>query len=154
MPGTRTRKVDTTNEVSVETFDEFMEGYPESQQELPSPREPYNPNIVGNVVDAPPEVVTLVNLRYPNEQVFTPVYKLNAQGEVVPTFSPQDWVTFTDGLLITDRKTADHVIKVSPYVIEEPKEGEIFTYPTSGFSTRSAKAYQEHVTRFNEDFVN
>jgi hypothetical protein len=140
-------------DIDVETFDEFMQGLPDEQKEIPAPRtdvhDPIVPsNILGNDL-----TVTLVNLRYPNEVVFIPQQRLLETGVIEPYFSVQDYASFTDGVMVCSEKVAENVMSQCPYVRREPATGEVSVYEPSGFATRNPATFAEHVTRYNEDFM-
>lgn len=149
MPGTRTVRA-KENEDSI---DEMMQGYPEEQQVIPDPRtDIHDPIVPSNILDNSMSV-TLVNLRYPNEVVFLPQSIVTENGVKNNQFSPQHYKTFTDGVLVCSEKESEAVLAQCPYVRREPVEGEVMVYQPSGFATRNAQTYADHVTRYNEDFV-
>lgn len=151
--GRSVKQTPVTDDPNVDTFDEMMEGYPEAEQEIPLPRTDIHDPIVPSNVLGNTQSVTLVNLKYPNEIVFLPQDRLTEKGWTHNNFSPQDFLQFTDGVLVCTEDQADVVQKQCSYVKREPAEGELITYQPSGFSTRSAAIYAEHVQRYNEDFV-
>lgn len=130
-----------------EAFDELMEGLPVEQREIPTHRiagdDPAAP-IPSGYYAAPEGMVVLVNLRYPEEVIFVPINGTDGK----PVFNAQSSVQFINGRVTVTQEKADHITRVSPYIYAEPTEGEVLTFPQTGFSTRSAAVLAEYATRY------
>lgn len=153
MAGKSVQQAPVTDGPSADVIDEMLEGYPEAEQEIPEPRiDIHNPIVPSNILDNAMSV-TLVNLRYPNEVVFLPQERMTENGVTRNNFSPQHFLTFTDGVLVCSENQAAIVMGQCPYVKREPSEGQLMVYTPSGFATRNPAIYAEHVERYNEDFM-
>lgn len=133
--------------LSPDAFDEMMEGLPVEQREIPTHRiageDPAAPTPSGYYA-TPEGMVVLVNLRYPEEVVFAPI----AGTDGVPVFNAQASVQFINGRVVVSEDKAEHILRVSPYIHREPTEGELLTFPQTGFTTKSPQVLAEYAARY------
>ncbi len=120
---------------------DLMAGAPEQFSD-PGEESPVIENITEPPVEigvhtAPDGYVTLRNLKYVNEQIY--------DGNTA------SFRGFHEGNLVTDRATADFILKAAPHVVEEPKEGPLFTHKASGFQTRSQPLYEQYLQYYYEN---
>lgn len=90
------------------------------------------------------DVVTLRNIRSP-EQAFG-IH--DEQGRYTGRM-----VRFVEGVLITDRETANRIKAEAPHVYEEPTEGEVHKHPITGWATRHPMAFAEYNIRYGQSQV-
>jgi hypothetical protein len=134
-----------------EAFDALMSGLPEEMKMIEGDRiagePPAAPIPPGFFDTSDEEKVLLVNLRHTEETIFIPETVQDQDGHRHLRFVGQKQLQFIDGHLYCTRSQADFVKSVCPYVYEEPKEGEIATFQTTGFKTRSAAIMAEYGAR-------
>jgi hypothetical protein len=130
-----------------DAFEEMFDGLPEEQREIPTHRiagdDPAAP-IPPGYYDPPAGQVILTNLRYPEEVIFAPSEGTDGK----PVFNAQRSVQFINGRVAVSEDEAAHIKRVSPYVHIEPTEGDVLTFPATGFTTRSAAVLAEYAARY------
>lgn len=137
----RTDDLDNLDLASLMSEEEFAETYEGASTYAPdavtpSPIVAEDATGAGNAASGE-GVVTLRNIQSP-EQVFG----LHENGAYTGRS-----VGFLEGVLITDRDTANQILAVAPHVHEEPTSGPIFTHPDSKFATRSPEVFAEYTLR-------
>ena len=130
--------VDLTSLVDEDEFEEIydgasthapgeMQGSPEIEQDATG---------AGNAV-LNPGVITLRNMQSPEQS-----FGIHKNGKYTGKM-----VSFHEGVLITDRDTANQVLAASTQVFEEPTSGEIFEHPETKFKTRSPQVFAQYTMR-------
>jgi hypothetical protein len=145
-----TERVDLDNldlgsrDYSDQEIEELFEGaenlIPDQDKESPVVEsfDPQNDPAFG--LEAGDEQVILINVKFPQQS-----FGLHNQDGTYTGKQAQ----FQDGLLITDRDTANKIKAMSPHVHEEPREGHVFgPFRPTGFRTRNADAYDEHMSSY------
>jgi hypothetical protein len=138
-----------------EAFDTLMAGLPEEQKMIEGDRlagePPAAPVPPGWFETIDEDKVLLVNLRYREETVFVPERVADRQGNERLEFVGQKQLGFIDGHLFCTREQADFVKSICPYVMEEPKEGEVATFDATGFQTRSPVIMADYARRWGDN---
>ena len=129
---------------SAEEIEDLFEGatdlIPDQEEESPVVEsfDPQTDSAFG--LEPGDEQVILINVRFPQQSFGVH----DAAGKYTGT-----QVQFQDGLLITDRDTANKIKAIAPHVHEEPREGHVFgPFRPTGFRTRNAQAYDEHMSSY------
>ena len=131
--------------VSEGEIEELFEGadnlIPDQDKESPVVEEHVPPTDAADAAPLEPDQVMLLNIRYPQQS-----FAMYSGGKYTGT-----QIAFQDGLLITDRDTANYIKSIAPHVYEEPREGYVFTHNATGFKTRNDRAYEEHVATYHRN---
>lgn len=137
--------LDISSLVDEATLEEQYDGF---SADMPQPG-PLSPEIeadplgVGNaVIDA--SVVTLRNIQSP-DQAFG-IH--DEQGRYTGRME-----RFVEGVMITDRDTANRILAEAPHVHEEPVEGKVWKHPITNWSTRNPDAFAEYNVRYGQSQV-
>lgn len=136
--------IDLTSLVTEDEFDEVYEGASTHAPGLTtgSPELTEDATGAGNAATGS-GVVTLRNILSPEQS-----FGLHENGVYTGRM-----ITFHEGVLITDRDTANKVLAVAPHVYEEPATGPVFTHPESKFMTRSPEVFAEYTVRRSQSQV-
>lgn len=145
-----TERVDLENldlgslDYSDQEIEELFEGaenlIPDQDKESPVVEsfDPQNDPSFG--IEAGDEQVILINVRFPQQSFGVHDSSGKYTGKQAQ---------FQDGLLITDRDTANKLKAMAPHIHEEPREGHVFgPFRPTGFRTRNAEAYDEHMSSY------
>lgn len=133
-----------TSLVDQAALEEQYDGF---SADMPEPG-PLSPELVEDPVGVTnaaqgADVVTLRNIRSP-EQAFG----IHEGGRYTGRM-----VRFVEGVLITDRDTANRILAEAPHVYEEPREGKVYSHPITNWATRSPEAFAEYNIRYGQSQV-
>ena len=136
--------LDLTSLVDQDTFEEIYDGASTHApgEMVGSPIVEDDPLGVTNAPNATERVV-LRNIQSP-EQAFG----LHENGQYTGVM-----VRFIEGILITDRDTANRILAIAPHVYEEPVEGREYKHPISNWATRNPDAFAEYNIRYGQSQV-
>ena len=136
--------LDISSLVDQATLEDRYDGFSADMPE-PGPESPVLAEDPLGVTNAATDegVVTLRNIQSP-EQAFG----LHENGKYTGRM-----VRFVEGVLITDRDTANRILAEAPHVHEEPREGRVYTHPVTNWATRSPDAFAEYNIRYGQSQV-
>lgn len=136
-----------------DAFDELMEGLPEEQRNIRLDRiageDPSVP-VPPSFIEPPVGKVLVLNLRYPEEEVFVPSVVMTESG-TRQDFNGDQSVQFFNGRALISEERAQFVKEVCPYVYIEPTEGPVLEFQQTGFKTRSVAALNEYSRRWADN---